>query len=158
MISSQDPITSSSQSLARQPIVLSMFLHSPPNSTRGSSYECENCDVSSHCMTVDAPELAPASDIHLTGRAPSRHVTWAKRWKSSSSDETDSDINEPVTPPPIIHHLSRFVKHTKSNPKPYKRDMSITSEHHFFNNQLRHNGSMNQTHVQRVCSVIYEWG
>jgi hypothetical protein len=158
MISSRDPITSSSQSLARQPTVLSMSLHSPPNSNRGSSYECENRDVSSHCMTVDAPELAPASDIHLTGRAPSRHVTRAKRRRSSSSDETDSDINEPVTPPPIIHHLSRFVKHAKSNPKPYKRDRSTTSERRFFNNQLRHNGPMNQTHVQRVCSVIYEWG
>ncbi|KAG1780461.1 hypothetical protein EV702DRAFT_1077652 [Suillus placidus] len=135
--------------LARQPS-LSMSFHSSPSSIRGSSYDS---DEPSRCMTVDTPEPAPASDM-MTGRAHSRHVSRTKRPRSPSSDKTDSDINEPVTAPPIIHHLSRFVKHAKSNPKPYKRDGSTTSERRFFNNQLRHNGSMSQTNAQRSKDVL----
>ncbi|KAG1872248.1 hypothetical protein F4604DRAFT_1925868 [Suillus subluteus] len=129
-----------------------MSFHSLPSSR---VQECEDSDEPSRCMTVDIPEPAPASNI-MTGRTSSQHALRTKHLRSPSSDETDSDTNEPVTPLPIIHHLSCFVKHAKSHPRPYKRDGSTISEHRFFNNQLRHNGSMSQPNAQRACCVIPE--
>ncbi|KAG1903801.1 uncharacterized protein F5891DRAFT_977357 [Suillus fuscotomentosus] len=130
-----------------------MSFHSPSHSSRGSSHECEGSDGPSRHMTVDTHEPAPVLDM-TTGRTFSRHVPRTKRARSPSSDETDSDINEPVTPPPIIHHLSRFVKHAKSNPKPYERNGSTRLERRFFNNQLRHKDSMSQEDAEKSKDVL----
>lgn len=40
----------------------------------------------------------------------------------SSSDSSDDDFNAPLTPPPIISHLSSFIKTFKKRPKPYERN------------------------------------
>ncbi|KAG1794644.1 uncharacterized protein HD556DRAFT_1308002 [Suillus plorans] len=130
-----------------------MSIHNPSYSSRGSSHECEGSDGPSRRMTVDTHEPAPVLDM-TTGRTFSRHVPRTKHARSPSSDETDSDINEPVTPPPIIHHLSRFVKRAKSNPKPYKRNGSARSERRFFNNQLCHNDSMSQGDAEKSKDVL----
>ncbi|KAG1790702.1 uncharacterized protein HD556DRAFT_1445984 [Suillus plorans] len=130
-----------------------MSFHSPSHSSRGSSHECEGSDGPSRRMTVDTHEPAPILDM-TTGRTFSRHVPRTKRARSPSSDETDSDINEPVTPPPIIHHLSCFVKRAKSNPKPYERNGSTRLERRFFNNQLRHKDSMSQEDAEKSKDVL----
>ncbi|KAG2159499.1 uncharacterized protein EDB93DRAFT_1099854 [Suillus bovinus] len=130
-----------------------MSFLSPSHSSRVSSHECEGSDGPSHHMTVDTLEPAPVLDM-MTGRTFSQHIPQTKRARSPSSDETDSDINEPVTAPPIIHHLSHFVKHAKSNPKPYKRDGPARSEHRFFNNQLHHNDSMSQEDAEKSKDVL----
>lgn len=130
-----------------------MSFHSPSHSSRGSSHECEGSDGPSRRMTVDTHEPAPILDM-TTGRTFSRHVLRTNRARSPSSDETDSNINEPVTPPPIIHHLSRFVKRAKSNSKPYERNGSTRLERRFFNNQLHHKDSMGQEDAEKVCCDI----
>ncbi|KAG1839158.1 hypothetical protein F4604DRAFT_1940923 [Suillus subluteus] len=69
-------------------------------------------------------------------------------------DSSDDDINEPVTPPPIIHHLSRYVKRAKAKPGPYHQIGPSTFEHRFFDNQLCHNHTMNLEDAQMSNDVL----
>ncbi|KAG0700313.1 hypothetical protein DFH29DRAFT_1001203 [Suillus ampliporus] len=134
-----------------------MPLHILSSSIRGPSQECDDKDEPSRCK-ADPPlntlEPAPALD-RTTGRTCSRHVSQTKHTRSPSSDETDDSILGPVTPPPIINHLARFVKRAKVNPKPYKHaDGSSTQDRRFFNNQLSHCGSLSVSDTQRTKDVL----
>lgn len=80
----------------------------------------------------------------------SRTSTKCKHLKSPSSDTSDSSdsINEPITPPPIINDLSRYVKRVKANPKPYRRGLT-EFESPLFDTYLCHDDSKS-IHAEKV--------
>ncbi|KAG1792269.1 uncharacterized protein HD556DRAFT_1380090 [Suillus plorans] len=51
-------------------------------------------------------------------------------------DSSDEDINAPVTPPPIIRSLSRYVHSAKAQPKPYERRDPTTLQRRYAASQL----------------------
>ncbi|KAG1890585.1 uncharacterized protein F5891DRAFT_1197967 [Suillus fuscotomentosus] len=122
-----------------------MNFHTPPNSTRGSTPDSEDKDELrlhttglSHRLKQDSP---PALDSTTSSHSPSRHIDKSlKRARSRSLDSTydssDDGITEPITPPPILRQLSRFVKRAKTDPKPYQRDVADAIDSLFLENKL----------------------
>ncbi|KAG2095314.1 uncharacterized protein F5147DRAFT_656961 [Suillus discolor] len=51
-------------------------------------------------------------------------------------DSSDEGINAPVTPPPIIRSLSRYVRSAKAQPKPYERRDPSTVQRRYAASQL----------------------
>ncbi|KIK36863.1 hypothetical protein CY34DRAFT_109362 [Suillus luteus UH-Slu-Lm8-n1] len=104
------------------------FAHQPQYPpTSWSSPDYEDQDRPSRRFTR---ELDSAPTLGMTtcrsSSLVSRTSTKRKRAKSPFSDTSDSSdsIIEPITPPPIIHDLSRYVKRVKANPKPYRRGLT----------------------------------
>ncbi|KAG2132821.1 hypothetical protein DEU56DRAFT_757312 [Suillus clintonianus] len=74
-----------------------------------------------------------SNNIPILSRTPSRHPSLGKNHKhppSSNipsdssdipSDSSDDEIIGPITPPPILRDLARYVKSVKARPEPYKR-------------------------------------
>ncbi|KAG1789967.1 uncharacterized protein HD556DRAFT_1446542 [Suillus plorans] len=151
-----NPSEPSSLPLTHQPTVRMPF-HVSPSLTRGSSQECEYKDEPSQCET-DPPlgilEPSPAL-VRTIGKTRSRHISQAKRARSPSSDETDDGILRPITPPPIINDLARFVKRAKLSPTLRIKDSSNTQDRRFFNNQLSHRGSLSVSDAQRTKDVLW---
>jgi hypothetical protein len=132
-----------------------MPFHTPPSSpTRGSSPDYEDEDRPSRRTTREL-ESAPTLGIMTTRSSSlvSRTSTKRKRPKSPLSDTSDSSdsIIEPITPPPIIHDLSRYVKRVKANPKPYRRGLT-EFDGPLFDNNLCHDDS-ESTHAEKVHEV-----
>ncbi|KAG2101830.1 uncharacterized protein F5147DRAFT_655155 [Suillus discolor] len=133
-----------------------MPFHVPPSLTRGSSQECEYKDEPSQCET-DPPLgiLEPSPTLVRTiGKTRSQHISQAKRARLPSSDKTDDSILRPITPPPIINDLARFVKRAKLSPMLRIKDSSNTQDRRFFNNQLSHRGSLSVSDAQRTKDVL----
>ncbi|KAG1723903.1 hypothetical protein EDD22DRAFT_853895 [Suillus occidentalis] len=123
-----------------------MHFQTPPNSTRGSTPDSEDKDELrphttglSHRLKQDSP---PVLGSTTSSHSPSRHIDKSlKRARSPSLDSTydssDDGITEPITPPPILRELSRFVKRAKTDPKPYQRDVADAIDSLFLENRLR---------------------
>ncbi|KAG1756920.1 hypothetical protein EDD22DRAFT_957295 [Suillus occidentalis] len=131
----------------------------PPDFVRSSSFDKDKGGPSPHTIALTVDELKPTSTLAKTqmnrGRPVSPSTGHAKRARSLSFSDTvtvfdssDDSINESVVPPPIINHLSRYVKRAKANPKPYRRSGPSTFECRFFDRQLCHNESMNLEDTQ----------
>lgn len=138
-----------------------MHFHTPPNSTRGSTPDCEGKDELrqpttaglSHILEQDS---SPALDSTTPSRPASRNMhTTLKRARSRSLDSpydsSDDDITEPITPPPILRQLSRFVKRAKMDPKPYQRDVADAVDSLFLDNQPCPDDSVTQVVLPEVC-------
>jgi hypothetical protein len=132
------------------------FYNSPPSSTCGGSnpdYEFRGC---TNDLSLDELESvrAPTPDTGTTRNVSQNQRTERARSQSFSDtthDSSDDDIHDPVTPPPILNRLSRYVKCAKANPKPYQRDDPNIFVSRLFDNQLSHNDSMGSVDVQGVC-------
>ncbi|KAG1762424.1 hypothetical protein EDD22DRAFT_847104 [Suillus occidentalis] len=136
-----------------------MHFHTPPNSTRGSTPDDEVKDDLRHRTTRHSHGSEQDSPPALDSRTPccsaSRSIhSSMKRARSPSLDSTcdssDDEINEPVTPPPIIRQLSRFVKRAKTDPKPFQRDVADAVDCLFLENQLSPDDSVNVDLEQNV--------
>ncbi|KAG2108993.1 uncharacterized protein F5147DRAFT_773328 [Suillus discolor] len=136
---------------------MNMHFHTPPNSTRGSTPDYEGKDELRqhtagllHKLEQDSP---PALNNMTPSRPPSRNVhTTLKHARSRSLDSTydssDDGITEPITPPPILCQLSRFVKRAKTDPKPYQRDVADALGSLFLENQSCPDNSASQGNVE----------
>ncbi|KAG2157243.1 hypothetical protein DEU56DRAFT_905906 [Suillus clintonianus] len=94
------------------------------------------------------PLYTPTIANRTTRRHPSRPVSptthpRSKRRASSPSfsntgsfDSSDDDINAPVTPPPIVKSLSRYVQRAKARPRPYERRDPSTQHRRYAATQL----------------------
>lgn len=120
------------------------------SSVRGSSPDYEDNDGPNGRITSKELKNAPTHMTRMTTRSGFGPRTTRKRARSPSSDATSSDdgINEPVTPPPIIHELSRFVKRAKANPNAYRR--SPNGFEHLLDNQIHYDDGLNPDKVQKV--------
>lgn len=121
-----------------------MHFHTPPNSTRGSTPDYEGKDELGQrtAALLRSPEQdgLPALDSATPSRPASRNIhNTLKRARSRSLDSTyessDDGMTEPITPPPILRQLSRFVKRAKTDPKPYQRDVADALDSLFLENQ-----------------------
>ncbi|KAG1876132.1 hypothetical protein C8R48DRAFT_669327 [Suillus tomentosus] len=67
-----------------------------------------------------------SNNVLVFSRTSSRQSSPGQRSRSPSpldflSDSSDDDITAPITAPPILHDLARYVKSAKERPEPYKR-------------------------------------
>jgi len=141
-----------------------MHFHTPPNSTRGSTPDCEGKDELgertaglSHRLEQDS---SSALDTMTPSRPASRNIhTTLKRARSrsldSTNDSSDDGMTEPITPPPILRQLSRFVKRAKMDPKPYQRDVADALDSLFLENQTCPDESVTQIVLPEVCLSMY---
>lgn len=70
---------------------------------------------------------------------------------SAYDSSDDGGIHAPASPPPIIEHLSHYVKHAKTQRKPYLRDGPSTLERRYTASQLCPTQSMALADSQKVC-------
>jgi hypothetical protein len=120
------------------------------SSIRGFSPDYEDNDGPNGRITSKELKNAPTRMTRMTTRSGFVPRTTRKRARSPSSDATSSDdgINEPVTPPPIIHELSRFVKRAKTHPGAYRR--SPNGFERLLDNQIRYDDRLDPDKVQKV--------
>ncbi|KAG1769821.1 hypothetical protein EDD22DRAFT_843465 [Suillus occidentalis] len=64
---------------------------------------------------------------------PRRHVPWQKPHCSSSPSTSGNfssadGINAPISSPPILTHLSSYMRHARERPKPYQRSSLTLAE------------------------------
>lgn len=139
-----------------------MHFHTPPNSTRGSTPDSEDKvelgQTTGLSLRQDSP---PALDSTASIRSPSRHkdkpLKRARSWSldSLSDSSDDSGITEPVTPPPILRELCRFVKRARTDPKPYQRDAADALDSLFIDKKPCSKDPVSQVVLGRIYLCVF---
>lgn len=62
--------------------------------------------------TPSRPTISRTKSVKIPMSPPSSDTPY---------DSSDDDIIRPITPPAILHHLSKYTKSAKKRPKPYQR-------------------------------------
>ncbi|KAG2737553.1 hypothetical protein P692DRAFT_20761460 [Suillus brevipes Sb2] len=91
----------------------------------------------------------PISQTTRTNPRSKRRARSLSLSEASAHSSSDDSINGPVTPPPIIRHLSRYVQHETHRYKPYRRDGPTTLDCRNAASQLVPNDSMTLADVQK---------
>ncbi|KAG1842357.1 hypothetical protein F4604DRAFT_1784213 [Suillus subluteus] len=85
-------------------------------------------------------QIANRTTRHDTSRPTSRTTPTKRRAASLSAasayDSSDESTYTPITPPPIIDHVHRYLQREKVQRKPYQRDGATTQERRCAENQL----------------------
>ncbi|KAG1719867.1 hypothetical protein EDD22DRAFT_854784 [Suillus occidentalis] len=130
-----------------------MHFQTPPNSTRGSTPEHEVQDGLTR-RTGGLPHKLKQDDAPvdtMTRSRPASRTMSSKRSRprslDSSGESSDDSVIEPITPPPILRQLSRFVKRAKMDPKQYQRDVADVLDSLFIENQSCPDESVTQVVV-----------
>lgn len=93
------------------------------------------------CRTATSPTKRRARSLSLSDTSP--------------YDSSDEDISAPVTPPPIIRSLSRYVRSAKAQPKPYERRDPSTLQRRCAASQLSPTDSGTLPDTQKVRSPMH---
>ncbi|KAG2338731.1 hypothetical protein BDR05DRAFT_1003942 [Suillus weaverae] len=137
----------------------------PPDFVRSSSFDKDKGAPSPHTIALTVDELKLTSTLaktqrtrgHTVSPSTAKHTKRARLLLFSDTvtvfDSSDDGINEPIVPP-IINHLSCYVKRAKANPKPYSWKGPNTFECCFFDRQLCHNDSMSLEDTQMSSDAL----